>query len=61
MATNDDYEMLPTHSVAVHMVAGAAAGIMEHCVMYPIDSVKVIFYKFLFIRFFVISNGIFYF
>jgi len=36
----DDYEVLPTHSVAVHMVAGAAAGIMEHCVMYPIDSVK---------------------
>lgn len=24
----------------VHIMAGAAAGIMEHCVMYPVDSVK---------------------
>ena len=24
------------------IVAGAAAGIMEHCVMYPVDCVKVI-------------------
>lgn len=37
----DDYESLPTSSVAVHMTAGAIAGIMEHCVMYPFDSVKV--------------------
>lgn len=37
----DDYESLPTNSVAVHMTAGALAGIMEHCVMYPFDSVKV--------------------
>lgn len=37
----DDYETLPTSSVAVHMTAGAFAGIMEHCVMYPLDSVKV--------------------
>ncbi|KAF3425612.1 hypothetical protein E2986_05165 [Frieseomelitta varia] len=36
----DDYETLPTSSVAVHMTAGAFAGIMEHCVMYPLDSVK---------------------
>lgn len=36
------YESLPTSSVAVHMTAGAFAGIMEHCVMYPLDSVKVI-------------------
>ncbi|XP_043797498.1 mitoferrin-1-like [Apis laboriosa] len=34
------YETLPTSSVAVHMTAGAFAGIMEHCVMYPLDSVK---------------------
>ncbi|XP_034188090.1 mitoferrin-1 isoform X2 [Osmia lignaria lignaria] len=34
------YESLPTSSVAVHMTAGAFAGIMEHCVMYPLDSVK---------------------
>lgn len=37
----DDYESLPTTSVSVHMTAGALAGIMEHCIMYPIDSVKV--------------------
>ncbi|XP_015513560.1 mitoferrin-1 isoform X1 [Neodiprion pinetum] len=36
----DEYESLPTGSVAVHMTAGALAGIMEHCVMYPLDSVK---------------------
>ncbi|XP_011863963.1 PREDICTED: mitoferrin-1 isoform X2 [Vollenhovia emeryi] len=38
--SKDDYESLPTNSVAVHMTAGAVAGIMEHCVMYPFDSVK---------------------
>lgn len=37
----DDYETLPTSSVYTHMIAGAFAGIMEHCVMYPLDSVKV--------------------
>ncbi|KAJ8686806.1 hypothetical protein QAD02_022600 [Eretmocerus hayati] len=36
----DDYESLPTQSVGVHMMAGACAGIMEHCVMYSVDSVK---------------------
>lgn len=37
----DDYETLPTSSTfTTHMVAGAFAGIMEHCVMYPLDSVK---------------------
>jgi len=40
-ADHDDYESLPTESVATHMTAGAIAGIMEHCVMYPLDSVKV--------------------
>lgn len=34
------YETLPTSSVPIHMTAGAIAGIMEHCVMYPLDSVK---------------------
>ncbi|KZC07995.1 PREDICTED: mitoferrin-2 [Dufourea novaeangliae] len=34
------YESLPTSSMPVHMTAGAFAGIMEHCVMYPLDSVK---------------------
>jgi hypothetical protein len=37
----EDYESLPTTSAPVHMTAGAIAGIMEHCVMYPLDSVKV--------------------
>jgi len=38
----DDYESLPaTSTVGTHMVAGAASGILEHCFMYPIDSVKV--------------------
>ena len=41
MATIDDYEQLPTTSVATNMTAGAIAGILEHCVMYPLDSVKV--------------------
>lgn len=36
----DDYESLPTHNVYVHLTAGAAAGIMEHTFMFPIDSVK---------------------
>ncbi|KAL3313447.1 hypothetical protein Ciccas_007953 [Cichlidogyrus casuarinus] len=36
-----DYEALPEScSMSDHMLAGASAGIMEHCVMYPIDSVK---------------------
>lgn len=38
----DEYESLPeTSTVSTHMLAGAAAGIMEHCVMYPLDCVKV--------------------
>ncbi|KAH9362988.1 mitochondrial iron transporter mitoferrin [Haemaphysalis longicornis] len=36
----EDYETLPTSNVLTHMLAGAAAGVMEHCVMYPLDSVK---------------------
>ncbi|XP_058492648.1 mitoferrin-1 [Solea solea] len=36
-----DYECLPPHvSVGTHMTAGAVAGILEHTVMYPVDSVK---------------------
>ena len=38
----EDYESLPTNDVILHMNAGAIAGIMEHCVMYPLDSVKVL-------------------
>lgn len=37
----DEYETLPTKNFAVHMTAGAIAGVLEHCVMYPFDSVKV--------------------
>ncbi|CAH1374833.1 hypothetical protein MTP99_016184 [Tenebrio molitor] len=36
----EDYESLPTNNVVTHMTAGAIAGVMEHCVMYPLDSVK---------------------
>ncbi|XP_048486474.1 mitoferrin-1 [Plutella xylostella] len=36
----EDYETLPTQSSVTHMTAGAIAGIMEHCIMYPLDSVK---------------------
>ncbi|XP_075230126.1 mitoferrin-1-like isoform X1 [Lycorma delicatula] len=36
----EDYETLPTTNVTTHMMAGAIAGVMEHCVMYPLDSVK---------------------
>ncbi|XP_068130831.1 mitoferrin-1 [Hyperolius riggenbachi] len=37
----DEYESLPAGvSPVTHMVAGAVAGILEHTVMYPVDSVK---------------------
>ena len=38
---DSEYESLPTEKVSVHLMAGAIAGVMEHCVMYPVDSVKV--------------------
>ncbi|CAI4230996.1 unnamed protein product [Auanema sp. JU1783] len=37
---DDVYESLPTHSIGVHLAAGAFAGAVEHCVMFPFDSVK---------------------
>ncbi|XP_053318392.1 mitoferrin-1 [Spea bombifrons] len=38
---NDDYETLPAGASPVtHMLAGAVAGVLEHTVMYPVDSVK---------------------
>lgn len=41
-AGDGEYESLPPHvSVTTHMTAGAVAGILEHTVMYPVDSVKV--------------------
>ncbi|XP_004270714.1 mitoferrin-1 isoform X1 [Orcinus orca] len=40
-AGSEDYENLPTSvSLSIHMTAGAMAGILEHSVMYPVDSVK---------------------
>ena len=36
-----DYESLPSASLSTHLCAGAAAGTMEHCFMYPVDCVKV--------------------
>jgi len=41
MLENDEYENLPdTATTSIHMLAGASAGIAEHCIMYPLDSVK---------------------
>lgn len=31
------------NQASVFIMAGAAAGIMEHCIMYPVDSVKVVY------------------
>ena len=37
-----DYEAMPISSGPMtHMMAGAAAGILEHVIMYPVDIVKV--------------------
>ncbi len=36
----EDYESLPVNGIGTNMTAGAIAGIMEHCVMYPMDSIK---------------------
>ncbi|KAG7278014.1 hypothetical protein CRUP_006179 [Coryphaenoides rupestris] len=38
---DSEYESLPPHvSTTTHMTAGAVAGVLEHTVMYPVDSVK---------------------
>ena len=42
MSGEDVYESLPDgSSIGVTLGAGAMAGIMEHCVMFPVDCVKV--------------------
>lgn len=42
ISDGESYESLPPHvSVTTHMTAGAVAGVLEHSVMYPVDSVKV--------------------
>ncbi|KAF9485535.1 mitochondrial carrier [Pholiota conissans] len=41
MAEEVDYEGLPQNAgLGVHMLAGALAGISEHAVMFPVDSIK---------------------
>jgi len=35
-----DYEYLPSQSFLVNAGAGTLAGIAEHCVMFPVDSIK---------------------
>lgn len=38
---DDDYESLPASAgLPTYMVAGAIAGTLEHCAMYPLDSIK---------------------
>ncbi|RWS04736.1 mitoferrin-1-like protein, partial [Dinothrombium tinctorium] len=38
---SNEYESLPSYySLQAHMISGAAAGICEHCVMFPVDSIK---------------------
>ena len=40
----EDYEALPANlHPTTHMIAGATAGITEHCIMYPVDCIKVRF------------------
>ena len=36
-----DYEYLPSDKLSAHLLAGGAAGMMEHCAMYPVDCIKV--------------------
>lgn len=43
-----DYESLPTNSLGLHLLAGALAGTMEHCCMYPVDCVKVGSYMYMY-------------
>ena len=38
---DEDYESIPGTSLAINMIAGAMAGMTEHSVMYPFDSIKV--------------------
>ncbi|KAI6149811.1 mitochondrial carrier domain-containing protein [Pisolithus tinctorius] len=41
MADEVDYEALPSNAgLGVNMIAGAMAGVTEHAVMFPIDSIK---------------------
>ena len=47
MVEEDEYESLPEYaSTTDHMIAGAAAGILEHTIIYPVDVIKVNFNEF---------------
>ena len=46
MAEEVEYEGLQNASLGINMLAGALAGISEHVVMYPVDSIKVSFLNF---------------
>lgn len=40
-----EFDSLPeSYPFVTHLLAGALAGISEHCVMYPIDNIKVCFF-----------------
>lgn len=41
MDFDDPYESLPNTKLSITLFAGACAGIMEHIVMYPVDTIKV--------------------
>ncbi len=42
MVEEDEYESLPEYASSTdHMIAGAAAGILEHTIIYPVDVIKV--------------------
>jgi hypothetical protein len=38
-------EIKEDETVLQHLIAGAIAGTAEHCVMFPVDTVKVSLYK----------------
>lgn len=37
---DDAYETLESKVVGIHLLAGASAGVMEHIIVYPLDTVK---------------------
>ena len=38
-------ELKDGESVSIHLIAGAAAGVAEHCGLFPIDTIKVFFFS----------------
>lgn len=47
MTDDYDYESLGSNAtIGQDALAGALAGIAEHCAMYPVDSIKVLKYKY---------------